>query len=174
MGLLSRFVGGGGGSGSGKSNSNPTGENFNFSPESTTTISGQEYQWGEYYQGNFQSVKRLTPEEVEAAETTSKELKEQRQLYGRKFQADTESLGNVRAIHNSEQVHTRKRREEITSARGQAVKTGEHLAEQIAPQLHEQNERLGLAQEKGQNKIAQISEQFSRRREALQQLRQSV
>lgn len=169
MGLLSRFTG------NSQSNSKSGGENnFSFSPDSTTTISGQEYQWADYYQGNFQNFQYITPEEVEAAEETAEDLKEQRQLYGRKFQADTESLGSVRAIHNSEQVHTRKRREEIVSARNQSVKTSEHLAQEIAPELHEQNERLGLAQQKGQQKIAQISDQFAKRREALQQLRQSV
>lgn len=167
MGLLSRFTGGGGS----KSSGSPSFEGFDFTPGSTQTISGQEYQWGSYYKGNFDNFQRITPEEVEAAEETAKELGEQVGLYGRKFQADTNSVGSVRRIHNSEQVHTRNRITQIVGARDQAIKTQEHLAEKVAPQIHEQNERLGLSQEKGQLKIAKISEQFSKRREALANLR---
>lgn len=166
MGLLSRFSGGGG-----KSKSQPTVDNFDFTPGSTQTISGQEYQWSSYYQGNFDNFQRITPEEVEAAEETAKEMTEQVGLYSRKFQADTNSVASVRRIHNSEQVHTRNRISQIVGARDQAIKTQEHLAEKVAPQIHEQNERLGLSQETGQRKIVQISEQFSKRREALANLR---
>ncbi|CAD5984908.1 hypothetical protein PCC9214_05354 [Planktothrix tepida] len=164
MGLLGRFMGGG-------SKSKSSTEGFDFTPGSTQSISGQEYNWSSYYQGNFDNFQRITPEEVEAAEETAKEMEQQVGLYGRKFQADTSSVGSVRRIHNSEQVHTRNRITQIVGARDQAIKTQEHLAEKIAPQIHEQNERLGLSQEKGQRKIAQISEQFSKRREALANLR---
>lgn len=164
MGLLGRFMGG-------ASKSKSSTESFDFSPGSTQSISGQEYNWSSYYQGNFDNFQRITPEEVEAAEETAKEMEQQVGLYGRKFQADTNSINSVRRIHNSEQVHTRNRITQIVGARDQAIKTQEHLVEKVAPQIHEQNERLGLSQEKGQRKIAQISEQFSKRREAIANLR---
>lgn len=164
MGLLSRF------GKSQKSSSSAPGFDSNFDV-GNTSINGQQYNWGSYMRGDFSGFKKVTPEEVEAAEFTAQEMTKQVGLYSRKNQAETQSLESVRRIHNTEQVHTRKRLDEVVQARGQAVKTQEHLAEKTKPALHEQNERLGLAQEKGERKIAMISEHFERRRSDLEKLR---
>lgn len=153
-----------------KSSSSAPGFDTNFDV-GNTSINGQQYNWGSYMKGDFSSFKKITPEEVEAAEITAKEMTQQVGLYSRKNSAETQSLESVRRIHNTEQVHTRKRLDEVVQARGQAVKTQEHLAQSVQPTLHEQNERLGLAQEKGQRKIAMISEHYERRRSDLEKLR---
>lgn len=135
------------------------------------SINDQQHDWGAYMKGDFSGFKRITPEAVEAAQKTAKELKEQKDLYLDKNAADTSSLESVKQISNNEQFHTRQRLDKILSAREGTVRTGEHLAEKIQPGLHEQNERIGLSQAKGQEKNADISARFAQRRNDMQQLR---
>lgn len=171
MGLLGKFLGNG--SSGNQSSSNGSTSNFSeaFNGNQSQSLNGHQYNWGNMMKGDFSGIKMITPEEVEHAEEQSKELKQQTQLWGRKNQADTQSLESAKRIHNNEQVHTRDRVDKVLSARDQDVKTKEHLAANVNPKLHEQNERLGLAQEKGQKKIEMINQEFSKRREALSQMR---
>lgn len=171
MGLLGKFLGSGSSGNQSSSSGSSAGFSEAFSGTQSQSLNGHQYNWGAMMKGDFSGLRMVTPEEVESAEQQSKELREQTQLWGRKNQADTQSLESAKRIHNNEQVHTRDRVDKVVSARDQDVRTKEHLAANVNPKLHEQNERLGLAQEKGQKRIEMISEEFSKRREALSQMR---
>ena len=135
------------------------------------SINDQQHDWGSYVKGDFSGFKKITPEAVEAAKKTAEELKEQRGLWMEKNAADTSSLEQVKQISNNEQFHTRQRLDKVLSARDHTVRTAEHLEEKVKPGLHEQNERLGLAQQKGQMLVSNISEKFAQRRQDMELLR---
>ncbi len=167
---LSRWFGGGNKSSSGGSSSPGVGIGEGLF-QGGVSINDQQHDWAAYVKGDFSGFQRTTPEAVEAAKKTAQELKEQKELWMEKNAADTASLESIKQASNNEQFHTRQRLDKVLSARDHTVRTGEHLAEKIQPGLHEQNERLGLSQAKGQEKIADITARFAQRRNDIQQLR---
>lgn len=164
---LSRWFGGSGGS---KQSSSSVGIGEGLF-QGGVSINDQKHDWGNYMRGDFSTFKKITPEAAEAAKKTAEEMKEQKQLWMEKNAADTSSLESIKQISNNEQFHTRQRLDKVLTARDHTVRTAEHLAEKIQPGLHEQNERLGLSQAKGQEKIADITARFAQRRNDMQQLR---
>lgn len=137
-------------------------------------ISDNEYNWAAHYRGDFTGIKRLTPEEVEAAKLQAKELKEQVTLQRGKLAADTDSMESTKRIFKSEESHKRQRLGKILDARDGEIKTGEYLNGKLKPGLHEQNQRLTLSQQKGEALMGRIDERFQLRREKVNQLKETL
>lgn len=130
-----------------------------------------QYDFDAFKRGDFSSFKRITPEDKERAQKTTKEMKEQRKLHTGKMAADSESLDAAVAIFKSEQHHLRRRANALLGARSEWVKTQNHFNETLQPGIYEQNQSLSLSQTKGQNAIGEINQKFSDRRQALEELR---
>ena len=146
--------------------------NADFSVNTDSPL-GNKWDFEAMRKGDFNGIVRATPEQLEGARRTAKEIKEQARIQPGINAAHTEAMGAAARIFKSEQYHNRERLKIGVDAREEWVKTQEALNEKIKPGLHEQNHRLGLSQSKGQMLIANIDAEFAQRRADLQQLRRS-
>ncbi|MEL7039736.1 MAG: hypothetical protein AAFO04_29650 [Cyanobacteria bacterium J06592_8] len=144
------------------------------STDTAPPISNNKYNWAAHYKGDFSGIERITPEDVEAAKLTQKELKEQVKLQREKMTADTDSLESTKRIFKSEESHKRQRLGKILDARDGEIRTGEYLNGKLKPGLHEQNLRLSLAKEKGESLVSRIDERFQLRRQKVAEMRESI
>lgn len=143
----------------------PVGSNFNVNE---LNINNCNHDWAGYYHGDFSNFPTLTEEDVEAAERTEKEMEVQQTRHTRRNKALSNALEKAKTIANNEEYHSRVRIGKITTARAHHMRTQSFIAEKIAPELHEQNEGLSLAQAKGKTEMDLISATFNQRHQSLQ------